>query len=113
MREVIMKRTVVIAAAGVAAVTTLWSAPPASAEATPEWFDCTFEPGDVPGVDVYFPATCHRVTTPDGQVNIIGTGELPEGFTLTHTVVTELPCFGGVGTVTATKSGQVIAVCLL
>ena len=108
-----MKRVIAVAASALIAVTVCWSAPAASAEATVETFDCTFEPGDVPGVDEYFPATCHRVTTPDGRVNIVGEGWLPEGFTLTRTVVTQLPCFGGVGMVTATTSGRVIAVCHL
>jgi hypothetical protein len=108
-----MKRTIAIAAAAIVAATTMWSAPPASARATVERFDCFFEPGDVPGVDVYFEAKCHRTTTPKGRVNITGKGWLPDGFALTHTVVTELPCFGGVGRVTATKSGRVTAVCHL
>ena len=108
-----MNRVIAATAAVLVAAATLWSAPPASARATVERFDCFFEPGDVPGVDVFFPATCHRVTTPNGRVNIIGKGRLPEGFALTHTVVTELPCFGGVGMVTATRSGRVNAVCHL
>ena len=87
---------------------------PASAAAIvihPDEIDCTFEPGDVPGVDVFFPAACTIVTSDSGNVTIIARGQLPEGYTLTETFVGTLPCFGDTGRVVATTSGQVTATC--
>ena len=88
----------------------LLSAVPASA-AIVEDVECFFEPGDVPGVDVFFPGDCTQVTSTSGVVTIIAKGELPEGFTLERTHVGTIPCFGGTGRITATKSGQVVATC--
>ena len=73
--------------------------------------ECTFEPGDVPGVDVFFPGECTLIETPSGVTTIVAKGQLPEGYALTETFVGTLPCFGGTGMVTATVSGQVIATC--
>ena len=72
---------------------------------------CTFEPGDVPGVNVFFPARCRQVITPSGRVTIVAKGTLPGGFSLQRTFVGSLPCFGHTGHVVATKSGVVRAVC--
>lgn len=98
-----------------AAVLLLLPAAPASAAAIVlhpgDIPDCTFEPGDVPGVDVFFPAACTVVTSASGNVNIVARGQLPEGYTLTETFVGTLPCFGDTGTVVATTSGQVTATC--
>jgi hypothetical protein len=98
-----------------AAVLLLLPAAPASAAAIVlhpgDIPDCTFEPGDVPGVDVFFPAACTVVTSASGEVNIVARGQLPEGYTLTQTFVGTLPCFGDTGRVVATKSGQVTATC--
>jgi hypothetical protein len=73
---------------------------------------CTFEPGDVPGVNVYFPPSlCMSITTPSGRVTVVAKGRLPTGFTLQHTFVGPVPCFGHTGRIVATKSGKVSAVC--
>jgi len=72
---------------------------------------CFFEPGDVPGVDVYFEAECTFVTSDSGVTTIVGRAQLPEGFTLSETFVGTLPCFGGTGEVRATVSGEVTAIC--
>ena len=96
-----------------AACAVMMPATPASAAAFVERSECTFEPGDVPGVDVFFPAECTIVTSDSGITTIVGRAQLPEGFSLTRTFVGTLPCFGGTGRVTATVSGQVTAVCHL
>jgi hypothetical protein len=91
-------------------------AAPASAAAFvqhPDETSCTFEPGDVPGVDVYFPARCTIVTTDTGRTVIVARGELPEGYSLEETYVGPVPCFGSTGRITATVSGQVTATCQL
>jgi hypothetical protein len=73
---------------------------------------CFFEPGDVPGVDVFFPATfCQAVLTPSGNVEIVAHGLLPAGFSLEETFVGPVPCFGGTGMIVATPSGEVTATC--
>jgi len=73
---------------------------------------CFFEPGDVPGVNVFFPATtCQAVITPSGNVEIMAHGELPAGFSLQETFVGPVPCFGGTGMIVATPSGQVNSTC--
>ena len=87
---------------------------PASAAAfvlTPGELECFFEPGDVPGVDVFFPGRCSLVETPSGNTLIVGRGELPAGYTLDATFVGSVPCFGGTGRIVATRSGQVTATC--
>ena len=77
----------------------------------PGEFDCFFEPGDVPGVDVFFPARCTLVITPSGNTQIIAHGQLPAGFSLNKTFVGDVPCFGGTGRIVATPSGRVNATC--
>ena len=73
---------------------------------------CFFEPGDVPGVNVFFPATtCQAVLTPSGNIEIMAHGQLPAGFALEQTFVGPVPCFGGTGMIVATPSGQVNATC--
>jgi hypothetical protein len=73
---------------------------------------CVFEPGDVPGVNVFFPPkSCMMVTTPNGRVTVVAKAVLPAGFTLQRTFVGQLPCFGHTGRVVATKSGRVSAIC--
>jgi hypothetical protein len=72
---------------------------------------CTFEPGDVPGVNAYFPAKCMQVVTPSGRVTIIAKGVLPSGFSLQRTFVGPVPCFGHTGRIVATRSGMVSAIC--
>jgi hypothetical protein len=74
---------------------------------------CFFEPGDVPGVNVFFQGECTIVTTGNGSRNIVARAQLPEGFSLTKTFVGTLPCFGETGRITATVSGQVTATCHL
>jgi hypothetical protein len=78
---------------------------------TPGELECFFEPGDVPGVDVYFAGTCSQVVTPSGNTVIVGRGQLPAGYTLDQTFVGSVPCFGGTGRIVATTSGQVTATC--
>jgi hypothetical protein len=73
---------------------------------------CTFEPGDVPGVNVFFPPTsCMSVITPSGRVTVVAKAVLPHGFTLQHTSVGPVPCFGHTGRIVATKGGRVSAIC--
>ena len=86
-------------------------APAAAFVLTPGELECSFEPGDVPGVDVYFPGTCSQVVTPSGNTLIVARGDLPAGYTLDKTFVGSVPCFGGTGRIVATKSGQVTATC--
>jgi hypothetical protein len=95
------------------AVGVLLPAPPATAAATVEHPECFFEPGDIPGVDVFFPATCTIVTSDSGITTVVGRAQLPDGYTLSETFVGTLPCFGGIGRVTATVSGRVNATCHL
>lgn len=109
-------RATTFVAAGLlgAGLLTLGAATPASAAAFvlhPGDIPCSFEPGDVPGVDVFFPADCTIVTTDAGGTTIVGRGTLPEGFALTSTFVGTVPCFGGTGRIVATVSGQVTATC--
>ncbi len=86
------------------------SAGPAVAAGT-EPIECFFEPGDVPGVDVFFPGVCREFTSASGVVTILGKGRLPEGFTLERTYVGEIPCFGETGRIIAMTNGNVIATC--
>jgi hypothetical protein len=72
---------------------------------------CQFDPGDVPGVDVAFPAECLLVVTPSGPVQVVARGRLPEGYTLSETFVGSVACGDQVGHVVATPSGEVIATC--
>ena len=76
---------------------------------------CTFEPGDVPGVNRFFPADCLEVVTPSGQGLVVARGRLPSGFSLSHTFQGTLPCtfFGQTttGHIVATTSGNVRATC--
>jgi len=72
---------------------------------------CFFEPGDVPGVDVYFPAECTIVSTDSGATTSVAKGPLPGGYSLSSTFVGALPCFGGTGRIVATVSGMVSATC--
>ncbi len=99
------------AAAALTAAVAPTSASAAAFVLTPGELDCVFEPGDVPGVDVFFPARCALVTTPSGNTVIVGRGELPAGYTLSETFVGPVPCFGGTGRIVATTSGQVTAIC--
>lgn len=75
--------------------------------------DCRFEPGDVPGVDIFFPAKCTLIFRSNGGITVVAHGQLPAGYSLSHTIVTTLPCFGAEGKVTATVSGRVNATCHL
>ena len=73
---------------------------------------CHFESGDVPGVNVDFPAACTIVLTSSGNVEIAAHGQLPAGYTLQSTIIAPLPCFEfGNGQVVATPSGEVSATC--
>jgi len=74
---------------------------------------CTFDPGDVPGVDVSFPAQCTLVFTASGSLVVVARGQLPAGYTLTKTFEGDAPCLGGIGHIVATKSGQVTGTCHL
>jgi hypothetical protein len=110
-----MRRLVSVTLALLAAVVvSVLGAAPASAAAFvqhPDESSCTFEPGDVPGVDVFFPAACTIITSNSGQVIIVARGQLPDGFTLTETFVGTVPCFGQTGRIVATVSGEVTATC--
>src|SRR5690349_15083550 len=109
-------RRLALSAAGTSAVILASILPVDSASAAafvqhPEPGACSFEPGDVPGVDVYFPAACTIVTSGSGSTTIVARGHLPDGYSLTKTFVGTLPCFGEIGKVVATVSGQVTATC--
>ena len=86
-----------------------------AAQVTHQLPGCTFEPGDVPGVDVFFPADCLQVVSPSGRGVVMARGKLPSGFSLLHTFQGTLPCtFLGqtvLGHVVATRSGNVRATC--
>ena len=69
---------------------------------TPGELECFSEPGDVPGVDVFFPGRCSQVTTPSSNTVIIGRRQLPAGYTLSETFVGPVPCFGGTCRIVAT-----------
>jgi len=105
-------RRAALAAAATAAIlgAGLVSAAPASA-AFIEDIQCSFEPGDVPGVDVFFEGECTQFTSASGIVTILAKGHLPEGFALEQTFVGTVPCFGGTGRITAFTTGKVIATC--
>lgn len=77
----------------------------------PDEVGCVFEPGDVPGVDVYFPGKCTIVISASGNTTIVGRGQLPDGYSVPATFIGTLPCFDGTGTVVVTTSGQVTATC--
>jgi hypothetical protein len=77
----------------------------------PDDLYCNFAPGDVPGVDVSFPATCTIVTSSTGRVSVVGKATLPKGYSVRTRVVAQMPCLGATGRVTATPSGRVTAVC--
>ena len=102
-----------VAAGALVCAVVLPAAPASAAASVDRSTDCYFEPGDVPGVDVLFPARCTFVTSDTGSTTIIGRAQLPEGYSLSQTFVGSLPCFGSTGRVTATVSGQVTAVCHL
>jgi hypothetical protein len=107
-------RRVAVVVGSAAALAVAVAPTPASAAAfvlTPGELECFFAPGDVPGVDVFFPGRCSLVETPSGNVVIVGRGELPAGFTLSETFVGPVPCFDGTGRIVATTSGQVTATC--
>jgi hypothetical protein len=99
----------------------LFSAVPASAVRTTGIVDhtttsdegaCFFEPGDVPGVDTFFPATCIFVHVPNGDLQVVARAMLPEGYSLIRPFSGPLAsCFGGSGRVVATTSGSVQATC--
>jgi hypothetical protein len=109
-------RRVTLSALGLATVVaaTVFSTAPASAAAFvqhPDENSCVFQPGDVPGVDVFFPAACTIVTTDSGVTTIVAKGDLPEGYSLSNTFVGTAPCFGETGRIVATVSGQVSITC--
>jgi hypothetical protein len=109
-------RRVTLSALGLATVVaaSVFSTAPASAAAIVQHPDenfCFFEPGDVPGVDVFFPAACTIVTTDSGVTTIVAKGDLPEGYSLSSTFVGNAPCFGGTGRIVATVSGKVSITC--
>jgi hypothetical protein len=76
---------------------------------------CTFEPGDVPGVNQFFSADCLLVVTPSGEALVVARGQVPPGVSLSHTFQGSLPCtfFGQTvrGHIVATTSGNVRATC--
>ena len=109
-------RPIALSALGLAAVvaTSVIAAAPASAAAFVQHRDetsCFFEPGDVPGVDVFFPATCTIVTTDTGATIVVAKGEIPGGYDLSRTFVGYAPCFGHTGRIVATVSGEVTITC--
>lgn len=76
---------------------------------------CSFEPGDIPGINQFFPGDCFQVLTPSGQALLVAHGHVPSGFSLPRTYTGPVPCtFLGrtvTGHVVATKSGIVRATC--
>jgi hypothetical protein len=76
---------------------------------------CHFEAGDIPGVDQAFPATCIFVHEPAGNLQVVARAQLPSRYSLTEPYHSTVDCsFNGVtstGTIVATKSGKVVAVC--
>ncbi|GAA4801085.1 hypothetical protein GCM10023200_42370 [Actinomycetospora chlora] len=78
---------------------------------------CFFEPGDVPGIDVQFEATCTFVHEPTGNLRVVARARVPAGYTVASPFHGSLNCtFNGVessGTIIATKSGQVTATCVV
>jgi hypothetical protein len=112
----LLKRTrrLAVVAGSVAALSVAVAPTPASGAAfvlTPGELECFFEPGDVPGVDVFFPGRCSQVVTPSGNQVIVGRGQLPAGYTLDKAFVGTVPCFEGTGRIVATPGGQVTATC--
>jgi hypothetical protein len=107
--------------AAVAATTLAVTAAPASAvtivEHTNTFEACHFEAGDVPGVDQPFKATCVFVHKPTGNLQVVARGQLPAGSSLTSPFHGTVDCsFNGVqstGTIVATKSGKVVAECIV
>jgi hypothetical protein len=109
-------RRLALSAIGLATVAAacVFSTAPASGAAIvqhPDEDSCFFEPGDVPGVDVFFPAACTIVTTDSGVTTIVAKGDLPEGYSLSSTFVGYAPCFGETGRIVATVSGEVSITC--
>ena len=116
MKSKLQRLAAVATAASAGLLLSIFSAAPASGTAIvlhPDENICFFVPGDVPGVDVFFPAACIIVTSSSGRTTVVAKGELPEGFTLDATFVGTVPCFGQTGKIVATVSGQVTATCHL
>jgi hypothetical protein len=109
-----------LVAAAVAATLAV-TAGPASAvtivEHTNTFDACHFNAGDVPGVNQDFTATCVFVHEPTGNLQVVARGQLPAGSSLTSPFHGTVDCsFNGVqstGTIVATKSGKVVAVCVV
>ena len=73
---------------------------------------CFFEPGDVPGVNTTFAATCVFVHVPNGDLQVVARATLPAEYSLTRPFSGPLAsCFGGSGRVVATTAGTVQATC--
>ena len=114
-----LTRASLVTAMGVAGLALVAS--PASAvtivQHTNTFDQCHFEPGDVPGVDVAFTATCTFVhePSPKGNLQVVARADLPKGYTLTETFRGTVNCsFNGVestGIIVATKSGKVVSEC--
>jgi hypothetical protein len=104
-----------IALAGSLAATAMVASPAVSQTVVlhPDDLNCNFAPGDVPGVDVSFPAQCTIVTTSRGWVTVAAKGRLPKGYSVSTRVVAQMPCLGATGRVVANPSGRVSAVCHL
>ena len=113
------RRQVAVGIAGLSAAASLTALPAQSASGMAvvvhpdEVAGCAFDPGDVPGVDVSFPARCTLVFLDSGRLQVVARGHLPEGYSLARTFVGPVPCLGETGRIVATVSGQVTAICHL
>ncbi|MGY2703744.1 MULTISPECIES: hypothetical protein [unclassified Nocardioides] len=73
--------------------------------------ECFFEPGDVPGVDEFFPADCTIVVSDSGRTTVVARGWLPDGYSFDTAVRATIPCFEATGELVVTPSGRVTATC--
>ena len=71
---------------------------------------CFFEPGDVPGVNKTFAATCVFVHVPNGDLQVVARATLPAG-SFEPFSGPLASCFGGSGRVVANAAGKVQATC--
>lgn len=112
-----------VIAAGAAATVAL-AVQPAGAETIVEHTNpvddpdaCVFQPGDVPGVDTAYSATCIFVHEPTGNLRVVARASLPAGYTLSEPFHGRVDCtFNGVessGTIIATTSGRVVSTCVV
>jgi len=108
------------AALGAGVALMVAAAAPASAAAIVERsrgnYECTIDPGDIPGLPGFDLANSTVAIAPGGVLNVTCTGSLPEGLSVPETFAGDVLCHGDspvvtIGHIVATKSGQVISVC--